>query len=95
MENEYKIRIGNNYNYIDILLYNVIYHSYVVVELKVTELKKEHIGQVMIYMNYIDENIKQISDNKTIGLIVVKENNNYIIKYSSDNRIKSVEYKII
>ena len=49
----------------------------------------------MIYMNYIDENIKQISDNKTIGLIVVKENNNYIIKYSSDNRIKSVEYKII
>ena len=95
IENEYKIRIGNNYNYIDILLYNVIYHSYVVVELKVTELKKEHIGQVMIYMNYIDENIKQISDNKTIGLIVVKENNNYIIKYSSDNRIKSVEYKII
>ena len=95
IQNEYKIKIGDTYNYIDILLYNVIYHCYVVVELKVTELKKEHIGQIEIYMNYIDYNIKNITDNKTIGLIVVKENNNYIIKYSSDNRIKSVQYQVI
>ena len=92
--NEYKIKIGNRYNYIDILLYNYIYKSFIVVELKVTELKKEYIGQIQVYMNYIDENVKQDNDNKTIGLIVVKENNNYIIKYSSDDRIKSIEYKI-
>ena len=91
---EYKIKLGDTYNYIDILLYNVIYHSYVVVELKVTELKKEHIGQVMCYMNYIDSNLKSIVDNKTIGLIVVKENNKYIIKYSSDKRIKAIEYSM-
>ena len=42
--NEYKIKIGNNYNYMDLLLYNVEYNCYVVIELKVTELKKEHIG---------------------------------------------------
>ena len=89
---EYKIKIGNTYNYIDILLYNVIYHSYVVVELKVTELKKEHIGQVQLYMNYIDENLRNLGDNKTIGLIVVRENNKYVIKYSSDKRIKAIEY---
>ena len=90
VRNEYKIKIGDTYNYIDILLYNVIYHCYVVVELKVTPLKKEHIGQVEVYMNYIDFNLKDITDNKTIGLIVTKENDEYIIKYSSDKRIKAV-----
>ena len=43
---EYPIKIGNNYNYIDLLLYNVEFNCYVVVELKVTRLKKEHIGQI-------------------------------------------------
>ena len=41
---EYKIRLGDNYNYIDLLLFNYEYNSFVVIELKVTELKKEHIG---------------------------------------------------
>jgi len=58
IRNEYKIKIGDTYNYIDILLYNIKYNCYVVVELKVTPLKKEHIGQIEIYMNYIDKNIK-------------------------------------
>ena len=60
--NEYKIKVDNNFNYIDILLYNILYNCYVVVELKVTELKKEHIGQIETYMNYIDENIKSKFD---------------------------------
>ena len=91
---EYKIKVGNTFNYIDILLFNYIYNCFVVVELKVTELKKEHIGQVMCYMNYIDDNLKQINMNKTIGLIVVRENNKYVIKYSSDKRIKAIEYSM-
>ena len=40
---EYKIKIGNTYNYIDILLYNIEFSCYVVIKLKVTELRKEHI----------------------------------------------------
>ena len=51
VENEYKIKIGNTFNYIDLLLYNIKFNCYVVIELKVTELKKEHIGQIQIYMN--------------------------------------------
>ena len=93
--NEYKIKIGNNYNYIDLLLYNIKYKSYVVVELKVTELKKEHIGQIQIYMNYIDSNIKDITDNKTIGIIICKEENNFVIKYSSDDRIFERKYVLM
>ena len=64
--NEYKIKLGSKYNYIDLLLYNIKYKCYVVVELKVTELKKEHTGQIMTYMNYIDENVKGLDDNKTV-----------------------------
>ena len=92
IENEYKIKIGNTYNYIDLLLYNIKFNCYVVIELKVTELKKEHIGQIQIYMNYVDKNIKTINQDKTIGVIICKKDNGYYIEYSSDNRIFSKNY---
>ena len=94
IENEYKIKIGNTYNYIDILLFNYQFNCFVVVELKVTELRKEHIGQIEIYMNYIDKNIKRIGMSNTIGLIISKYKNEYIIEYSSDSRIKVTTYLI-
>ena len=92
--NEYKIKIGSNYNYIDLLLYNVKFKCYVVVELKVTELKKEHIGQIEVYMNYIDKNVKDISDDKTIGIIICTRNNQCVIEYCSDERIFAREFRI-
>ena len=92
IRNEYKIKIGNIYNYIDLLLFNIKYNCYVVVELKVTELKKEHIGQIQIYMNYIDKHIKTINQDKTIGIIITKRDNHYYIEYSSDKRILTREY---
>ena len=92
IKNEYKIKIGNNYNYIDLLLFNIKYNCYVVIELKVTELKKEHIGQIQIYMNYIDKHIKTINQDKTIGIIITKRDNHYYIEYSSDKRILTREY---
>ena len=60
IKNEYKIKLGDRYNYIDLLLYNIKYKCYVVVELKVVELKSEHIGQIQKHMNYIDKNIKTL-----------------------------------
>ena len=95
IENEYKIKIGNTYNYIDILLYNIKYRCYVVVELKITELKKEYIGQVEVYMNYLDNNLKTIDDDKTIGIIICKKDNKYVIDYCSDKRILSKEYELV
>ena len=94
IENEYKIKIGNTYNYIDILLFNYQFNCFVVVELKVIELRKEHIGQIEIYMNYIDKNVKKIGMDNTIGLIISKYKNEYIIEYSSDSRIKVTTYLI-
>ena len=95
VENEYKIRIGSNYNYIDLLLYNYIFNCFVVVELKITELKKEHIGQIEVYMNYIDKNLKKITQDKTIGIIICKKDNKFIMEYCSDKRILSKEYQPI
>ena len=93
--NEYKIKLGNHYNYIDLLLYNIQFHCYVVIELKVTELKKEHIGQIQVYMNYIDHHLKTIKQDKTIGIIICKRNNQFIMEYCSDKRILTKEYKFM
>ena len=93
--NEYKVMIGNKPNYIDILLYNVIYNCYVVVELKVTESKKDHLGQIQVYMNYIDKHVKNINQNKTIGIIVCKRDDKYLIEYSSDKRIRITTYELV
>ena len=95
IDSEYKIKIGDRYNYIDLLLYNIKYKCYVVVELKVTELNSNHTGQIQKYMNYIDKNIKNIDDNKTVGIIICKKENKYVIEYCSDNRIIAREYELI
>ena len=95
IDNEYKIKIDDRYNYIDLLLFNIKFNCYVVVELKVTELKKEHIGQIQVYMNYIDKNLKKINQDKTIGIIICKKENKYVIEYSSDVRIVARTYELL
>ena len=92
---EYKIKIGNRYNYIDLLLFNIDFNCYVVVELKVTELKKEYIGQIEVYMNYIDKNLRKVNQDKTIGIIICKKENKYIMEYCSDVRILAKEYSLV
>lgn len=92
---EYKIKLGKTYNYIDILLFNYEYNCFVIIELKVTELKKEHIGQVQVYMNYIDENLRKVNQDKTIGIIICKQDNKYVIKYCSDKRIIARVYAFV
>ena len=92
---EYPIKIGEICNYIDILLFNTDFNCYTVIELKVTELKKEHIGQIEVYMNYIDKHVKNIFHNNTMGLIIVKKNNKLYLEYSSDSRIITREFIII
>lgn len=95
IKSDYSIKLNDRYNYIDLLLYNIKYKCYVVVELKVTELKKEHASQIMTYMNYIDKNIKTIEENDTVGIIICKQDNEYVIKYCSDDRIIARGYELV
>ena len=92
---EYKIKIGDRNHYIDLLLFNIKYNCYVVVELKVTEFKVEYISQVQKYMNYIDKNLKEISNNNTIGILICKRENRFVIEFCSDERIAVREYELV
>lgn len=92
---EFKIKIEDNYHKIDFLLFNIKYNAYVVVELKITEFKVEHISQVQKYMNYIDKNIKELSNNATIGILICKKENLFVIEYCSDDRIAVREYELV
>ena len=95
IDNEFKIKIGNFYNYVDLLLYNIKFKCYVVIELKVTKLNSNHTGQIQNYMNYIDKNIKGMDDNKTVGIIICKQDNEYVIKYCSDDKVIAREYELV
>ena len=92
---EYKIKIGDRNHYIDMLLFNYKYNCFVVVELKVTEFKVEYISQVQKYMNYIDKNIKELNHNNTMGILICKKENKFVIEYCSDDRIAVRTYEIV
>ena len=94
VRNEYKIKLGDRFNYIDLLLFNYKYNCFVVVELKVTELKKEYIGQIKLYMNYIDKCVKNIKQDRTIGIIICKKGNDFVMEYCSDDRIFDTIYTL-
>ena len=91
---EYKVQIGNNFNYIDILLYNYIRNCFVVVELKITELRKEYLGQIKTYMNVVDKEIKKPTHNKTIGILITKEMNNFEVSLIDADNVYKTTFKI-
>ena len=91
---EVKIKIGNNYHYIDFLLFNYKYNCFVIVEIKVTKMKAEYIGQVKKYMNYVDKNIKEAFNENTVGVIICKKEDKYVLEYCSDDRIFTTTYEV-
>ena len=92
---EYKIKIGDRNHYIDLLLFNIRFNCYVVIELKTTEFKVEYISQVQKYMNYIDKNVKEQFNNNTMGILICKRENRFVIEYCSDERIAVREYELV
>jgi len=90
--NEYKIRIGNTYHRIDLLLFNYFYNCFVVVELKIGEFKDRYISQVLKYMNYVDKNIKKNVHFNTIGIILCHKDNKLVMEYCSNPNIIIREY---
>ena len=95
IKNEYRIKIGDRYNFIDVLLFNIKYNCYVVLELKITEIKVEHIAQIKKYMNYIDKNVKGINQDNTIGIVICKRDNVFVMEYCSDDRVYRTTYKCV
>ena len=84
------LKIDNKTYYVDLVFYNSILRCYVLIDLKLYKLQHNALSQMDLYCNYFDENIKSKEENKTIGLILVKENNEIVIKYSSVIRNQSI-----
>ena len=92
---EVKIKIGDRYNYIDFLLFNYIHNCFIVIELKVTEMKAEYIGQITKYINYVDKNIKEIFHESTVGVIICKKENKYVMEYCTNPNIFVSTYQTL
>ena len=67
----------------------------VVIKLKITELKAEYIGQITKYINYVDKNIKKISHEDTVGVIICKKDNKYVMEYCTNPNIFMSTYQTI
>ena len=91
---EYKLNIGDKKNYIDYLLYNYKMNCFCVIEIKAREYRKTDYGQIKTYMNYVDEHLKNITQNNTIGIIITKSVNKFEAHYVKDNQVTIVEFKI-
>lgn len=95
ISHQYKITDGKNNYYIDILLFNIKLNCYVVVELKLRSLKKEDKAQIEFYMKLVDEQVKEVHHNKTIGIIISKESNEFIVNFIKREDIIPLHYELI
>ena len=94
IDKQYKINIGSKKNYIDILLFNYKFNNFVVIELKAREFRKEDIGQIRVYMNYIDKEVKTITQNSTMGILITKEVDKLVARYIDNTNIALPIYEI-
>ncbi len=76
------LRVGNEDFYIDQLFYHVRLHCYVVIELKATAFKPEHIGQLNFYVTAVNKLMCTEYDNPTIGLLICKDKNDVVAEYT-------------
>ena len=91
---QYKINDGKNNYYIDILLFNIKLNCYVIVELKLRSLKKEDKAQIEFYMKLVDDNVKESHHNKTMGIIISKESEEFVVNFIKREDIIPLIYEL-
>lgn len=96
---QFKLEVGGQEFFIDLLFYNYILNRFIVIELKNTDFKPEYVGQISFYLTAVNKKIKTKNDKESIGLIICKgKNNKTVLEYSLENVKKPIgvaEYKII
>lgn len=76
------LEVGGEDFYIDLLFYHIKLHCYVVIELKTTDFKPEHLGQLGFYITAVDEQMRSAQDAPTIGLLLCKNKNRVVAEYA-------------
>lgn len=80
--NQYRLEVGGDEFYIDLLLYHRQLQSLIAIELKTSSFKPEHAGQMQFYLTALDETIKAKHENPSIGIIICKEKNRTVVEYA-------------
>ena len=91
---EYKINFMDKNFFIDMLLFNINLNCYIAVELKLKNTTYKDISQVKLYRKLVDDTIKKSFHNKTIGLIISKKNDKFILEYVNDDGIFLISYEV-
>ena len=96
---EYKLVTPTNKEFfIDLLMYHTKIHAYVVIEVKIGEFKPEDLGQLMFYVNAVDDLERTDKDDETIGLILCKDSDTYVAKTSLNKNLMKLgisKYKLL
>ena len=95
--NQVRITLEEDHFYPDLVLYNRLLRCFVIIDLKIGKVSHQDIGQMQMYVNYYDREIKQKDENKTIGILLSTNKNETVVKYTlpEDNKtIFSSEYKL-
>ena len=91
---EYKLKVNNKTFKIDLLFFNYELNTFVVVEIKNRVFHKEDIGQLQFYTNYVNNNIRKYNHKNTLGLLVVREKDDYVIKYVTNKDLFITTFKL-
>jgi len=92
-----RVSLDGDHFYIDLVFYNTVLKCYVIIDLKIGKLVHQDIGQMQMYVNYYDRDVRQPDDNPTVGLILCEDKKDAVVRYtlSKDNRqIFASRYKL-
>ena len=95
--NQVRLKIGEEYFYPDLVLYNRLLKCFVIIDLKIGKVTHQDIGQMQMYVNYYDREIKKDYENQTIGILLSTDKNETVVKYTlplNNKTIFSSEYKL-
>lgn len=92
-----RISSGVKHFYIDLVFYNRLLKCFVLIDLKIGELKHQDLGQMQMYVNYFDRKVKEEGERPTIGIVLCKENDHFVVEYTlpeDNNQIFAKQYKL-
>lgn len=85
-----RLTLDGNHFYADLVFYHTLLHAYIIVDLKTKSLTHADLGQMQLYVNYFDMEIKTEGDNPTIGLILCTEQSKKMVKYFLGDKTKQI-----
>ena len=87
---QYRISIAGRNYYVDLVFYNKILKSYVLIDLKINSFEAENVGQMNLYVNYFKNEINDDGDNDPIGIILCAEKDKVVAKYATDGLVNNI-----